>query len=85
MMYMRRYFGECICQYAHKYKESIPQAYDALEYYVNNKLIGHMSRRVGIENWPKESIIKWVDYYFGVKRLPQVVAEIHEAWLRRND
>ena len=83
--YMRRYFGECISQYAQKYKEELPQAYEAVEYYVNNKLIGHMSRRVGIENWPKESIIKWVDYYFGVKRLPQVVAEIHEAWLRRND
>ena len=82
---MRRYFGECIYQYAQKYKDNYAQAYIALEYYVNNKLIGHMSRRVGIENWPEESIKKWVDYYFGVKRLPQVIAEIHEAWLRRMD
>ena len=82
---MRRYFGESIYQYAQKYKDNYAQAYIALEYYVNNKLIGHMSRRVGIENWPEESIKKWIDYYFGVKRLPQVIAEIHEAWLRRMD
>ena len=42
-----------------------------------------MSRRVGVENWPEESVIKWVDYYFGVKRLPRVIAGIREEWMRR--
>ena len=83
--YMRRYFGECIYQYALKYNIGYPQAYNELEYYVNNKLIGHMSRRVGIENWPEEAVCKWIDYYFGVKRLALVIAEIHEEWLRKMD
>jgi len=81
--YMRRYFGECIYQYAHKYKVDYPQTYTIVKYFVLNKLIEHMSRRVGVENWPEESVIKWVDYYFGVKRLPRVIAEIREEWMRR--
>lgn len=79
---MARYFGECIFQYTRKYKVGYSQADTELRFFVFNKLVGHMSRRVGVENWPEESIIKWLDYYFGVKRLPRVIAEIREEWQR---
>ena len=61
------------------------QAVDAVCYFIDDKLIGHMSRRVGIENWPLEAVLKWIDYYFGAKRLAQVVTEVHENWQRRKE
>ena len=44
-----------------------------------------MARRVGIENWPPEAILKWLDYYFGANRLAKVVTEAHEVWLRHQE
>jgi hypothetical protein len=80
-----RYFGECVFHYRLKYKVTDMQAVDAVCYFIDDKLIGHMSRRVGIENWPLEAILKWIDYYFGAKRLAQVVTEVHENWQRRKE
>ena len=76
----RRYFGECVYHYAIKYRVSTDMACCALGRFIDEKLIGHMSRRVGIENWPQEAILKWVAYYFSVKRLPIVITEIHEVY-----
>lgn len=74
------YFGECVYHYSQKYNVSKTTACDAVDFFVQIKLIRHMSRRVGIENWPDETILKWLRYYFGAKRLPQVITEIHEEW-----
>jgi hypothetical protein len=74
------YFGEWFYHYSQKYNVSKTTACDAVDFFVQIKLIRHMSRRVGIENWPDETILKWLRYYFGAKRLPQVITEIHEEW-----
>ena len=77
------YFGECIYHYCKKYKVSQKEACNMLEYFLRRKLIGHMSRRVGIENWPIDAILEWLNYYFGAKRLPQVITEVHEEWKKQ--
>lgn len=79
------YFGECIYHYCQKYKVTDGQARLALYQFAYGKLKGHMSRRVGIENWPRETILQWLRYYFSAKRLPQVISEIHEEWEKSID
>ena len=78
----RRYLGEFIFHYMRKYKTDKYQTEEVLSVYFEEKLTGHMARRVGIENWPKEAILKWLGYYFGIKQLPKVITEAHEVWLR---
>jgi hypothetical protein len=78
----RRYLGEFIYHYMRKYKTDKYQTEEVLSVYFEEKLTGHMARRVGIENWPKEAILKWLGYYFGIKQLPKVITEAHEVWLR---
>ena len=78
----QRYFGEFLYQYKRKYKVDSGQADYVLSIYIEDKLAGHMSRRVGIENWPREAILKWLDYYFGAKQLERVVTEAHQVWQR---
>ena len=78
----RRYLGEFIYHYMRKYKTDKYQTEEVLSVYFEEKLTGHMARRVGIENWPKEAILKWLGNYFGIKQLPKVITEAHEVWLR---
>ena len=79
------YFGECNYHYRLRYHVSYSTAYDAIDNYIKQKLYNHMSRRVGIENWPRETILQWLRYYFSAKRLPQVISEIHEEWEKSID
>lgn len=78
----QRYYGEFAYQYGRKYKTDRRQTDYVLAVYIEDKLTVHMSRRVGIENWPSEAILKWIDYYFSVKQLPKVIADAHEVWQR---
>ncbi len=74
------YFGECVYHICKKYNVEYNKACEVLNYYVRGKLAGHMSRRVGIENWPLNAILDWLRYYFGAKRLSQVITEVREEW-----
>ena len=38
--------------------------------------------RVGIENWPGEAIVKWVQNYFSAKKLPFVITEANQVYNR---
>ena len=78
----QRYFGEFLYHYMRKYKVDADKADCVLNIYINGKLAGHMARRVGIENWPREAILKWLDYYFGAKQLEKVVTDAHQTWVR---
>ena len=78
----KRYFGEFIYHYMRKYKVGKDEADRVLNIYINGKLAGHMARRVSIENWPREAILKWLDYYFGAKQLEKVVTDAHQTWER---
>lgn len=78
----KRYFGEFIYHYMRKYKVGKDEADRALNIYIDGKLVGHMARRVGIENWPSEAILKWLDYYIGAKQLEKVVTDAHQTWER---
>jgi hypothetical protein len=74
------YFGECVYHICKKYNVDYNKACEVLNYYVRGKLAGHMSRRVGIENWPLDAILDLLRYYFGAKRLSQVITEVREEW-----
>ena len=78
----QRYFGDFIFHYMRRYKVSMDMADCVLNIYINGKLVGHMARRVGIENWPREAILKWLDYYFGAKQMEKVVTDAHQTWER---
>ena len=78
----QRYFGEFLYHYMRKYKVYMDKAGRVLNLYINGKLAGHMARRVGIENWPREAILKWLDYYFGAKQLEKVVTDARQTWER---
>ena len=56
-----------------------------LDIYIDAKLALHMARRVGIENWPREAILKWLDYYFGAKQLDKVLTDAHQTWQRHKE
>jgi hypothetical protein len=79
----QRYFGEFLYHYMSKYKVSKDLAEYVLDIYIKDKLADHMSRRVGIENWPKEAILKWLDYYFGAKQLAKVITDAHQIYQNR--
>lgn len=78
----RRYFGDFIFHYMQRYKVGRDTADRVLNIYINGKLVGHMARRVGIANWPREAILKWLDYYFGAKQLEKVLTDAHQTWER---
>ena len=72
------YYGEFLYHYSHKYKGSIEEAKKALYAYIKYYLLDHMSRRVGIVNWPKEAILTWLKYIFAAKQLPLVITQAHD-------
>ena len=76
------YYGEFLYQYAHKYKEDKEGAMKALYIYVRNHLIDHMSRRVGIDNWPQEAVLTWLRNIFSAKQLPLVITQAHDLLLK---
>ena len=80
-----RYFGGFIKYYKKEYPKKASLVDLVLDTYLGRKVAPHMSRRVGIENWPNEAILTWLDYYFGVKRLSKVVTEAHETWQRAHE
>ena len=78
----QRYYGEFLYHYMRKYHVEKDQALYVLDTFIQDKLAAHMSRRVGIENWPKEAILKWLDYYFGANKLEKVLTDAHQTWQR---
>ena len=78
----QRYFGEFLFCYMQRYHVDKGEADRVLNNYINGKLVGHMARRVGIENWPRETILKWLDYYFGDKQMDKIVIDAHQTWMR---
>ena len=77
------YFGEFEYHYRQKYKKGANTSVEALLMLIDERLTPHMASRVGIENWPEEAILKWVKNYFGARRLPFVVTEARELWLKK--
>lgn len=80
-----RYFGGFIKHYKKEYPLEASIVDQVLNTYLDEKVTPHMSRRVGIENWPNDAILKWLDYFFGAKRLAKVITEAHETWQRANE
>ena len=76
------YFGEFIYHYKQKYKKDSDTAFGALMKLINERMAPHMASRVGIENWPVEAILKWIKNYFGARRLPFVITEARELWMK---
>ena len=81
----QRYFGDFLFHYMQRYRVGREMADSVLDVYIDGKLAGHMARRVGIENWPSEAILKWLDYYFGAKQLDKVVTDAHQTWERHRE
>ena len=81
----QRYFGDFLFYYMRRYKVDREKADRVLNIYINGKLTGHMARRVGIENWPREAVLKWLDYYFGARQLEKVVTDAHQTWERHQE
>ena len=81
----QRYFDEFLFHYMQRYYVNKDTAGRVLNIYLDGKLIGHMARRVGIENWPREAILKWLDYYFGAKQLNKVLTDAHQTWQRHQE
>lgn len=76
------YFGEFIYAYRMKYRVVTEEADMILSMFIQDILIDHMSRRVGIENWPSEAIYTWLNYYFAADQIPQVITRAHDNLLR---
>lgn len=76
------YFAEFNYHYQAKYTKQGSASLVALRIMIKQRLIPHMASRVGIENWPEEAILKWVKNYFGARRLPFVITEARELWLK---
>ena len=81
----QRYFGDFIFHYMLRYKVGRDMADRVLNIYINAKLAGHMARRVGIANWPREAILKWLDYYFAARQLEKVLTDAHQTWERHRE
>ena len=81
--YYQRYFGEFTQAYARKYKVPDYVARVVLRHYLEEKLSHHLARRVGIENWESEAILKWIENYFSVKFMQRNISEAHELELKR--
>ena len=77
------YFGEFIYAYRMKYRVVTEEADMVLRMFIQDILIDHMSRRVGIENWPSEAIYTWLNYYFAADQIPKVITRAHDNLLRR--
>ena len=77
------YFGEFFYHYEQKYKKDPYTSVGAFLTLIDERLVPHMASRVGIENWPEEAILKWVKNYFGARRLPFVITEARELWLKK--
>ncbi len=77
------YFGEFIYAYRMKYRVVTEEADMILSMFIQDILIDHMSRRVGIENWPSEAIYTWLNYYFAADQIPKVITRAHDNLLRR--
>ena len=65
-----------------KYKVVTEEADMILRMFIQDILIDHMSRRVGIENWPSEAIYTWLNYYFAADQIPKVITRAHDNLLR---
>jgi hypothetical protein len=76
------YFGEFIYAYRMKYRVVTEEADMVLRTFIQDILIDHMSRRVGIENWPSEAIYTWLNYYFAADQIPKVITRAHDNLLR---
>lgn len=76
------YFGEFIYAYRVKYRVVSEEADMVLGMFIQDILIDHMSRRVGIENWPSEAIYTWLNYYFAADQIPKVITRAHDNLLR---
>ena len=76
------YFGEFIYAYRMKYRVVTEEADMVLRMFIQDILIDHMSRRVGIENWPSEAIYTWLNYYFAADQIPKVITRAHDNLLR---
>lgn len=74
------FFGDFIYHYGRRYHVESRLAEEALRIYIERELIGHMSRRVGIENWPSEAIQTWLRNIFGVKRLDYLMTAVKQTW-----
>lgn len=81
----KEYFGEFLYHYQEKYKQGFYAADEALTVLIEERIIPHMSSRLGIENWPEDAILKWLKNYFGARRLPYVVTEARELWLKKQE
>ena len=79
----REYYGEFFYHYEQKYKKDPYTSVGALLTLIDERLVPHMASRVGIENWPEEAILNWVKNYFGACRLPFVITEARELWLKK--
>ena len=66
-----------------KYRVVSEEADMVLGMFIQDILIDHMSRRVGIENWPSEAIYTWLNYYFAADQIPKVITRAHDNLLRR--
>lgn len=81
-----KFYGEFLYAYMKKYDCNYTVAYEVLSTYIDEKLARHMACRVGIENWPGEAIVKWVQNYFGAKKLPFVITEaeqVHNRYIEK--
>ena len=74
------YFGDFIYHYGQRYKVTPFMAKEVLRIYIERRLTAHMSRRVGIENWPAEAIGKWLRNIFSAKKMNYVVTEADQTW-----
>lgn len=79
------YFGEFIYAYRVKYRVVTEEADMVLRMFIQDILIDHMSRRVGIENWPSEAIYTWLNYYFAADQIPKVITRAHDNLLRHRE
>ena len=79
------YFGEFLYHYREKYKRKPDMSLAALQTLIDERLLPHMSCRVGIENWPDEAIQKWIKNYFGARRLPYVITEARELLMKEQE
>ena len=76
----RLYFGEFMYHFARKYYADELTVMKVLSFYIGHRLIKHMACRVGIENWPADTIKTWLRNYFGAKKLEYVLTDAKQTW-----
>ena len=77
------YYGNFVRAYMERYHVGEEKANWALSLYIEDVLIDHMSRRVGIVNWPAEAILSWLKFYFGADKLFKVTTRAHDNLMQR--